>query len=77
MIWKYYDHVLIVLLCIEFIVIVNLFNIYIILIQLNIEFYLLIFIVIFVMEGILGISIVVIIIRFKGNEYLRKLNLLW
>nr|QXU75776.1 NADH dehydrogenase subunit 4L [Vespa simillima xanthoptera] len=75
--WKYYDHVLMVLVCIEFIVIINLFNIYMMLMQLNSEFYLLIFMVMFVMEGILGISIVVMIIRFKGNEYLSKLNLLW
>nr|AIE42624.1 NADH dehydrogenase subunit 4L [Vespa bicolor] len=75
--WKYYDHVLMVLVCIEFIVIINLFNIYMMLMQLNMEFYLLIFMVMFVMEGILGISVVVMVIRFKGNEYLGKLNLLW
>lgn len=74
---KYYNHALIILLCIEFLVIIRLLNIYIIIINFNKDFYLLIFIVIFVTEGILGISLIVIIIRFKGNEYFKNLNLIW
>lgn len=74
---KYYNHALIVLLCIEFIVIIRLSNIFIILINFNKDYYLLIFMVIFVIEGILGISLIVIIIRFKGNEYFKNLNLIW
>lgn len=73
---KYYNHALIVLLCIEFIVIIRLSNIFIILINFNKDYYLLIFMVIFVIEGILGISLIVIIIRFKGNEYFKNLNLI-
>lgn len=74
---KYYNHALIVLLCIEFIVVISLLNIYLITINFNQDFYLLIFMVIFVIEGILGISLIVIIIRFKGNEYFKNLNLIW
>lgn len=72
---KFYEHALIVLLCIEFIVVINLLNFYIILINYGKDFYLLIFIVIFVIEGVLGISLIVIIIRFKGNEYFKNFNL--
>nr|QHF17722.1 NADH dehydrogenase subunit 4L [Vespa basalis] len=75
--WKYYDHIMMVLLCIEFIVVINLFNMFIMLMYLSMEFYLLVFMVMFVMEGILGISMVVMIIRFKGNEYFKNLNLMW
>nr|QNV12086.1 NADH dehydrogenase subunit 4L [Vespa crabro] len=75
--WKYYDHVLMILICIEFIVVINLFNIFLMLMYLKMDFYLLIFMVMFVLEGILGISVVVMIIRFKGNEYLKNLNLVW
>lgn len=74
---KYYNHALIVLLCIEFLVIISLLNIYLMTINFNKDFYLLIFIVMFVIEGILGISLIVIIIRFKGNEYFKNLNLIW
>lgn len=72
---KFYKHALIILLCIEFIVVINLLNFYIILINYGKDFYLLIFIVIFVIEGALGISLIVIIIRFKGNEYFKNFNL--
>lgn len=72
---KFYEHTLTVLLCIEFIVVINLLNFYMILINYGKDFYLLIFIVIFVIEGVLGISLIVIIIRFKGNEYFKNFNL--
>lgn len=65
-----------ILLCIEFIVVINLLNLFILIVNFSKDFYLLLFMVIFVIEGVLGISLVVIIIRFKGNEYLRNLNLL-
>nr|YP_009350031.1 NADH dehydrogenase subunit 4L [Vespa orientalis]AQQ78862.1 NADH dehydrogenase subunit 4L [Vespa orientalis]WMM47723.1 ND4L [Vespa orientalis] len=66
-----------VLLCIEFIVVINLFNIIMVLMFMKMDFYLLIFMVMFVLEGILGISMVVMIIRYKGNEYFKNLNLVW
>lgn len=75
MLFKFYKHALMILLCIEFIVVINLLNFYIILINYGKDFYLLLFIIIFVIEGVLGISLVVIILRFKGNEYFKNLNL--
>nr|AQU13938.1 NADH dehydrogenase subunit 4L [Vespa ducalis] len=75
--WKYYDHVLMILICIEFVVVIILFNIFMMLMYLNLDFYLLIFMVMFVMEGVMGISVVVMIVRFKGNEYFKNLNLVW
>nr|YP_009711060.1 NADH dehydrogenase subunit 4L [Vespula flaviceps]QGI24286.1 NADH dehydrogenase subunit 4L [Vespula flaviceps] len=74
---KYYNHALMVLLCIEFMVIISLMNIYMMMMNFNKDFYLLVFMVMFVIEGILGISLIVMMIRFKGNEYFKNLNLMW
>nr|QDI94117.1 NADH dehydrogenase subunit 4L [Vespula vulgaris]QDI94130.1 NADH dehydrogenase subunit 4L [Vespula vulgaris]QDI94143.1 NADH dehydrogenase subunit 4L [Vespula vulgaris]QDI94156.1 NADH dehydrogenase subunit 4L [Vespula vulgaris]QDI94169.1 NADH dehydrogenase subunit 4L [Vespula vulgaris] len=74
---KYYNHALMVLLCIEFMVVISLLNIYLMTMNFNQDFYLLIFMVMFVIEGILGISLIVMMIRFKGNEYFKNLNLMW
>nr|YP_010403079.1 NADH dehydrogenase subunit 4L [Vespa magnifica]UQW19835.1 NADH dehydrogenase subunit 4L [Vespa magnifica] len=75
--WKFYDHVLMLLICIEFVVVIVLFNIFMMLMNLSMEFYMLIFMVMFVMEGVMGISMVVLIIRYKGNEYIKSLSLVW
>nr|YP_010924997.1 NADH dehydrogenase subunit 4L [Vespula rufa]WKC15410.1 NADH dehydrogenase subunit 4L [Vespula rufa] len=74
---KYFSHALMVLLCIEFMVVISLLNIYYVMMNYSKDFYLLIFMVMFVIEGVLGISLVVMMIRFKGNEYFKNLNLLW
>nr|UXO94149.1 NADH dehydrogenase subunit 4L [Dolichovespula xanthicincta] len=72
---KFYEHALMILLCIEFIVVINLLNFYMILMNYGKDFYLLMFMVIFVIEGVLGISLIVMMIRFKGNEYFKNFNL--
>uniref|UniRef100_UPI0030FE1CD8 NADH dehydrogenase subunit 4L n=1 Tax=Vespula orbata TaxID=2684586 RepID=UPI0030FE1CD8 len=74
---KYYNHALMVLLCIEFMVVISLLNMYMMMMNFNKDFYLLIFMVMFVIEGVLGISLIVMMIRFKGNEYFKNLNLMW
>nr|YP_010582866.1 NADH dehydrogenase subunit 4L [Dolichovespula kuami]UGB89882.1 NADH dehydrogenase subunit 4L [Dolichovespula kuami] len=76
MVLKFYNHALMILLCIEFIVVINLLNLFMLMANFLKDFYLLFFMVIFVMEGVLGISLVVMMIRFKGNEFLSNLNLL-
>nr|UYE98422.1 NADH deshydrogenase subunit 4L [Dolichovespula flora] len=76
MVLKFYNHALMILLCIEFIVVINLLNLFMLMVNFSKDFYLLMFMVIFVIEGVLGISLVVMMIRFKGNEYLSNLNLL-
>ena len=71
---KFHNHLLIILLSIEFLVVRNLINIYY-----NIyiiDYYILIFIVIFVIEGVLGISLMIIMIRFYGNDLIRNLMLI-
>nr|YP_009434641.1 NADH dehydrogenase subunit 4L [Dolichovespula panda]ATF28548.1 NADH dehydrogenase subunit 4L [Dolichovespula panda] len=73
---KFYNHALMILLCIEFIVLINLLNLYMILVNYFKDYFLLLYMVVFVVEGILGISLVVMMIRFKGNEYYKNLNLL-
>nr|UXO94123.1 NADH dehydrogenase subunit 4L [Dolichovespula lama] len=73
---KFYNHALMILLCIEFIVLINLLNLYMILVNYYKDYFLLLYMVVFVVEGILGISLVVMMIRFKGNEYYKNLNLL-
>nr|QDH82271.1 NADH dehydrogenase subunit 4L [Parapolybia flava] len=76
MIVKFYNHALKILLCIEFIVITLLLNIYMIM-YFN-DYYLLIFMTMFVMEGVLGISLIIMMIRYKGNENLNNLSMiLW
>nr|YP_010852726.1 NADH dehydrogenase subunit 4L [Provespa barthelemyi]WGL39466.1 NADH dehydrogenase subunit 4L [Provespa barthelemyi] len=78
MVCKYYSHALMMLLCIEFLVVIILLSMYLLMMNFMKDFYLLIFMVMFVMEGILGISMIVMMIRFKGNEYFNNLNLiLW
>nr|QDH82219.1 NADH dehydrogenase subunit 4L [Parapolybia varia] len=74
LVMKYYNHMLKILLCIEFIVVNLLLNIYMIM-QFN-DYYLLIFMVMFVMEGILGISLVIMMIMYKGNDYIYNLSMI-
>nr|QDH82245.1 NADH dehydrogenase subunit 4L [Parapolybia varia] len=74
LIMKYHNHMLKILLCIEFIVVNLLLNIYMIM-QFN-DYYLLIFMVMFVMEGILGISLVITMISYKGNEHIHNLSMI-
>lgn len=61
----------------EFIIVSVFFNIYLILIIIERNFYLIIiFLTIGVCEGALGLSLIVIIVRFYGNDYLNSISLL-
>lgn len=77
MLFYYYKHLLLILIRLEFIVIIILFNIFYILIILNLNlYYILFFLTIIVCEGALGLSLIVLIVRFYGNDYLNSLRLI-
>lgn len=70
-------HLLIILLRLELIIITLYFLLIIYLNLFNMELYFRIFFLVFrVCEGVLGLSILVLIIRFNGNDYFQALNLL-
>nr|WAL33195.1 NADH dehydrogenase subunit 4L [Pontia edusa] len=72
-----YKHLLIVLLSLEFIVLSMFFFFLIFLMMLNYNIYMLvIFMVISVCEGALGLSILVSMIRTHGNDYFQSYNLI-
>nr|YP_010547214.1 NADH dehydrogenase subunit 4L [Abia mengmeng]UYK52127.1 NADH dehydrogenase subunit 4L [Abia mengmeng] len=70
-------HLLMVLLSLEFIVTSLYFLLIIYLNLLNMELYFSMFFLVFsVCEGVLGLSILVLMIRFNGNDYFQALSLL-
>lgn len=61
----------------EFIIINLIYNIYIILVGIEINLYLIIFILIFsVCEGALSLTLIILLVRLYGNDYLLSLNLI-
>lgn len=61
----------------EFIIVSIFFNFYIILIILKVSLYLIfVFLTITVCEGALGVTLIIIIVRFYGNDYSNSLILL-
>lgn len=71
-------HFLLILLSLEFIIIGLFFGIFMFLVRINFELYfLIIFIIMIVSEGVLGLSILVSIARMYGNDYFLNCNLLW
>ena len=70
-------HFLIILLRLEFIIISLFLGLFFILIIFDYELYfLIVFIIIVVSEGVLGLSILVSIIRTHGNDYFQRFNIL-
>nr|APX39793.1 NADH dehydrogenase subunit 4L [Pachybrachis sp. ReAss_5] len=71
-------HLLLMLLSLEFLVITLYFGLFMILGYYSYEyFFSLIFLVMSVCEGALGLSILVMMIRSSGNDYILTLNSLW
>nr|AML26804.1 NADH dehydrogenase subunit 4L [Leiodidae sp. BMNH 1274772] len=71
-------HMLLMLLSLEFIVLSLFINLLSFLLMFNNElFFMLIFLIMSVCEGVLGLSILVSIIRSHGNDYFLSLNVLW
>nr|AML25610.1 NADH dehydrogenase subunit 4L [Staphylinidae sp. BMNH 1274668] len=71
-------HFLLMLLSLEFMMMSLLMGIFFILLKMNFELYfLMIFMIMMVAEGVLGLSILVSLIRGYSNDYFNNYNLLW
>nr|AML25649.1 NADH dehydrogenase subunit 4L [Staphylinidae sp. BMNH 1274706] len=71
-------HLLMMLLSLEFIVLSLYMGLFIFLSIFNYEFYVsMVFLTFSVCEGVLGLSILVLLIRTHGNDYYKSFNLLW
>nr|YP_010501928.1 NADH dehydrogenase subunit 4L [Ptomascopus plagiatus]UXC94694.1 NADH dehydrogenase subunit 4L [Ptomascopus plagiatus] len=71
-------HFLLMLMSLEFIVLSLYFSIFLYLSNYSYEFYFsMIFLIMSVCEGALGLSVLVSLIRSHGNDYFQTFNLLW
>nr|ALO70762.1 NADH deshydrogenase subunit 4L [Neophonus bruchi] len=71
-------HLLLMLLSLEFVVLSLYFNLYLYLNFFSYEYYFcMIFMVMSVCEGCLGLSILVSLIRTHGNDYFQSFSVLW
>nr|APX40417.1 NADH dehydrogenase subunit 4L [Aphthona albertinae] len=71
-------HLLLMLLSLEFIVLVGYFNMFIYLSMMNYEFFFsMIFLTMSVCEGALGLSILILMVRLHGNDYILSFSNLW
>nr|AYP72655.1 NADH dehydrogenase subunit 4L [Luperus sp. EMHAU-15070805] len=71
-------HLLLMLLSLEFIVIALYFNIFVYLSNMNYEFFFsMIYLTMSVCEGALGLSILILMIRSHGNDYIMTFSFLW
>nr|AZQ21161.1 NADH dehydrogenase subunit 4L [Rhaetus westwoodii] len=71
-------HVLLMLLSLEFVVVSLFLGLYVYLCVFGWEFYfLMVYLTISVCEGALGLSILVLLMRTYGNDYMESFNLLW
>nr|YP_009433962.1 NADH dehydrogenase subunit 4L [Prosopocoilus confucius]ANY60165.1 NADH dehydrogenase subunit 4L [Prosopocoilus confucius] len=71
-------HMLLMLLSLEFIVVSLFLGLYVYLCVYSWEFYfLMVFLTISVCEGALGLSVLVLLMRTYGNDYMESFNLLW
>nr|QAY82051.1 NADH dehydrogenase subunit 4L [Acrocrypta assamensis] len=73
-----HNHLLMMLLSLEFMVVILYMNIYFYLNIMSYEYmFLMIFLTLSVCEGALGLSILVMMVRVYGNDYLLSLSNLW
>nr|YP_010987685.1 NADH dehydrogenase subunit 4L [Platystethus arenarius]WON66117.1 NADH dehydrogenase subunit 4L [Platystethus arenarius] len=71
-------HFLMMLLSLEFVMMSLLLGLFLMLLSFNYEIYfIMIFMIMVVSEGVLGLSILVSIIRVYGNDYFQSFNMLW
>nr|APX40079.1 NADH dehydrogenase subunit 4L [Orestia punctipennis] len=71
-------HLLLMLLALEFIVIILYFSLFIYLSMMNYEyFFSLIFLTMSVCESVLGLSILILMVRMYGNDYILTFSSLW
>nr|QKK69307.1 NADH dehydrogenase subunit 4L [Anterhynchium abdominale] len=72
---KFYYHFLMMLMCLEFLVLSILYSIYMNLCNDSLDMYYLLIMVFFVIESVLGLSILVCMICYKGNDHIKNLTL--
>nr|AYQ19128.1 NADH dehydrogenase subunit 4L [Erotylinae sp. 4 ACP-2013] len=73
-----HKHMLLMLLSLEFIIISLYFSLFLYLAMINYElFFLMIFLTMSVCEGVLGLSMLVLMIRTYGNDYIMTFSSLW
>lgn len=73
----YYKHLILIIIRLEFIVVRLLYNIFIIIINIQSISYIIIFVLRFmVCEGALVLTLVVLIVRFYGNDYFNTMRIL-
>nr|APX40495.1 NADH dehydrogenase subunit 4L [Longitarsus membranaceus] len=71
-------HFLLMLLMLEFVVIIMYLNLFIYLSLMNYEFFFsMIFLTMSVCEGVLGLSILILMVRIHGNDYILSFSSLW
>nr|APX40053.1 NADH dehydrogenase subunit 4L [Psylliodes cupreatus] len=71
-------HLLLMLLSLEFIVISLYINMFMYLMMMNYEFFFsMIFLTISVCEGVLGLSILIMMVRVHGNDFILTFSALW
>nr|APX39296.1 NADH dehydrogenase subunit 4L [Longitarsus aeneus] len=71
-------HLLMMLLVLEFIVIIMYLNLYIYMMMMNYEFFFnMVFLTMSVCEGALGLSILILMVRIHGNDYILSFSMLW
>nr|YP_010010567.1 NADH dehydrogenase subunit 4L [Psylliodes chlorophana]QOH99586.1 NADH dehydrogenase subunit 4L [Psylliodes chlorophana] len=71
-------HLLLMLLSLEFIVISLYLNMFMYLMSMNYEmFFSMIFLTVSVCEGVLGLSILIMMVRVHGNDYILTFSSLW
>nr|APX40625.1 NADH dehydrogenase subunit 4L [Psylliodes chrysocephala] len=71
-------HLLLMLLSLEFIVISLYLNLFMYLMMMNYEFFFsMIFLTISVCEGVLGLSILIMMVRVHGNDFILTFSSLW
>nr|AOY39431.1 NADH dehydrogenase subunit 4L [Disteniidae sp. BMNH 899837] len=71
-------HLILMLLSLEFIVLCNYMNLFLYLSMMNFEFFFsMIYLVMSVCEGVLGLSMLVSMIRSCGNDYIFSFSFLW
>nr|APX39309.1 NADH dehydrogenase subunit 4L [Chaetocnema hortensis] len=71
-------HLLLMLLSLEFITVSLYLNMYVYMNMMNYEyFFLMIFLVMSVCEGVLGLSLLILMVRMHGNDYLLTFSSLW
>nr|ARH54360.1 NADH dehydrogenase subunit 4L [Dibolia rugulosa] len=71
-------HLLLMLLSLEFINIILYLSLFLFLINMNFEYYFsMVFLTMSVCEGALGLSILILLVRLYGNDYLMTFSNLW